>query len=419
MKYLFGTYQVKGKKSDTPEGEQFLLSRLPASLTDVLAKRQDTVERAARRGELPLALIIVKYLCLSAGFIITAGLLKGKGVFSQGYRNAPYLYWICGLCLLAGGVLWMVERSRKKHLEEKGAFQEARKALREAEHSAESYLSIPQEAKPADVLALTFRQAAKDKEPRLKMSLCAELRVFRRSGTLCVTDGESVYGIPCSSFTGLRLVEEPVPFLDWNKEESPDRDKFKRCGLVLQRGEPEALRFFCALEWTDGAEAWRLAFPAWELSRMEQWTGLKAPKLPDWKPERKGKAPVRKNDWKLRPFFYWTVPKGESVAYWMSYGSDVAFKLRRPKLYGLLVAIGLTVFFVPWFGFPLLEIALIPGAIDNGWTFLGMGGGFLVGVGLFNIVGAWLEQYLGHWVTILCLVLGGAMMAASWLLLAG
>ena len=75
-------------------------------------------------------------------------------------------------------------------------------------------------------------------------------------------------------------------------------------------------------------------------------------------------------------------------------------------------------FFVPWFGFPLLEIALIPGAIDNGWTFLGMGGGFLVGVGLFNIVGAWLEQYLGHWVTILCLVLGGAMMAASWLLLA-
>ena len=89
----------------------------------------------------------------------------------------------------------------------------------------------------------------------------------------------------------------------------------------------------------------------------------------------------------------------------------------HPKLYIPLTCLAIFAFFLPMLGFPFSALSIYHND-TNAWIFLGLGGGFLVGVGLFNIVGAWLEQYLGHWVTILCLVLGGAMMAASWLLLA-
>ena len=42
-----------------------------------------------------------------------------------------------------------------------------------------------------------------------------------------------------------------------------------------------------------------------------------------------------------------------------------------------------------------------------------MAGCFIVGIGLFNIVAAWIGQYLGHWVTLGCLLLGGALIAIS------
>ena len=49
---------------------------------------------------------------------------------------------------------------------------------------------------------------------------------------------------------------------------------------------------------------------------------------------------------------------------------------------------------------------------------LGVAGGFVTGVGLFNLVGAWLHQYLGHVFTLLCVGGGTLMMAVSLLLFA-
>lgn len=39
-----------------------------------------------------------------------------------------------------------------------------------------------------------------------------------------------------------------------------------------------------------------------------------------------------------------------------------------------------------------------------------------IGVGLFNIVAAWIDQYLGHMLTILSLGIGAAFVAISCLL---
>lgn len=49
----------------------------------------------------------------------------------------------------------------------------------------------------------------------------------------------------------------------------------------------------------------------------------------------------------------------------------------------------------------------------NGWLVLGWIGGFIVGIGLFNFVAIIIDQYLGHWVSVLSFPIGGIMIAIS------
>ena len=59
----------------------------------------------------------------------------------------------------------------------------------------------------------------------------------------------------------------------------------------------------------------------------------------------------------------------------------------------------------------------IPGSNYNAVLLLGYAGGFVVGLGLFNLVAAWLHQYLGHIFTIICLLAGAGMITATFLVL--
>ncbi|MBQ3356901.1 MAG: hypothetical protein IJG45_07320 [Oscillospiraceae bacterium] len=44
---------------------------------------------------------------------------------------------------------------------------------------------------------------------------------------------------------------------------------------------------------------------------------------------------------------------------------------------------------------------------------MGWIGGFIVGIGLFNFVAIIIDQYLGHWVSVLSFPIGGIMIAIS------
>ena len=91
--------------------------------------------------------------------------------------------------------------------------------------------------------------------------------------------------------------------------------------------------------------------------------------------------------------------------------SDDDFKKEHSQLYPLLVILGCVAFIAP-----LLVYCFWIGEA-NLWVILGAFGAFIVGIGLFNIVGAILRQYLGHIVTLGCFLLGGVMIWVSLLLI--
>ncbi len=106
--------------------------------------------------------------------------------------------------------------------------------------------------------------------------------------------------------------------------------------------------------------------------------------------------------------FGWTPPKDYKDYFYAS--SDDAFKAKHPIGYVFLVMLGSTVLLLP----AILFCVFV--GTDSGWVMLGFAGGFVFGIGLFNFVAIIINQYLGHWVSIISFLVGSIMMLISWLL---
>lgn len=92
--------------------------------------------------------------------------------------------------------------------------------------------------------------------------------------------------------------------------------------------------------------------------------------------------------------------------------SDEEFKRKHPIGYGVLVGCGVGGLILPLIILFLVTSVFFP-APNSGFLFLAIAGCFIIGIGIFNIVAAWIGQYLGHWVTLVCFLLGGLLVAIS------
>ena len=101
----------------------------------------------------------------------------------------------------------------------------------------------------------------------------------------------------------------------------------------------------------------------------------------------------------------------QNIAKLFSPASDAAFKARHPFGYRVAVGFGIAALVLPLFVF-ILFTSLFH-APNSGWLMLGALGCFVIGVGLFNIVAAFVDQYLGHLLTFGCLLGGGLIVFLS------
>ena len=102
-------------------------------------------------------------------------------------------------------------------------------------------------------------------------------------------------------------------------------------------------------------------------------------------------------------------PKGAVVIYKNSPQASFAHQWRHPVGYVFAVLLGIFALLLPMIVYAFLVLPLAAPISFGG--ILGLAGGFVFGIGLFNFVAIILRQYLGHLVSILCFVIGGAMMA--------
>ena len=117
---------------------------------------------------------------------------------------------------------------------------------------------------------------------------------------------------------------------------------------------------------------------------------------------------------KVKPKFQRKAPKNKWK--YFSAASDVSFKYLHPIGYRILCGIGIVALLLPMVIYLVYTLAIKPA--PNEWTLLlGQAGAFIIGIGLFNIVAAWIHQYLGHLLTFICIFGGGMLTAISLFLL--
>jgi len=116
----------------------------------------------------------------------------------------------------------------------------------------------------------------------------------------------------------------------------------------------------------------------------------------------------------VKPSFTPKAPKNKWEYFYAA--SDVDFKILHPTAYKLLCCIGAAVLLLPQIIY-LVYCMFINPAPDEWTLILGCAGAFIIGIGLFNIVAAWIHQYLGHLLTAVCLIGGGVITVISMYLL--
>lgn len=108
---------------------------------------------------------------------------------------------------------------------------------------------------------------------------------------------------------------------------------------------------------------------------------------------------------RITPIFYMHIPK--QAAWFFNPDSSDAFRAVHPIAYVILSIIAMTVLFAPILIYVIFLFILH--IVSNAWWIPGAIGSFMIGIGLMNIVAAWIHQYLGHIITIIC-VLGGSIL---------
>jgi len=111
---------------------------------------------------------------------------------------------------------------------------------------------------------------------------------------------------------------------------------------------------------------------------------------------------------RIKPVFNSEMP--ENASRFFRLDSDVDFMHEHPVAYPILVMIGIAVLILPILVYISIFITVDQGNPDfNAMVLLGVIGAFMIGIGFFNIIAAFLNQYLGHKVTLIC-ILGGLLL---------
>ncbi len=418
MKYLFAAEEKKRREESAGPESLFCTAEAPQSMAEDLARAKENLEKTIRSA-LPRALPNIKTVSMGIALIFGSGILSAlvKVTPSQVYHNAPALVWIGGVAALIWLGCMTCERTQVKRLTGDG---QLGSELESRAESVRSYLDVPEDTDEIDVLVFRFKQNGSG------LRFCGKaangpVELYRQGDVLCLFDGLRIYSLPLNG-ASLHVLKLGVPVdgATWNKDEGPDARKYRKYGVTLYQTVQMGLSFCCALDIVQDGESYRLLFPAYELDTMKRLTGLPAPQLPKSGKSNSHTEPERAGDFSwssepVRPRYYWRLPKEEAGA-WFSMSSDEEFKAAHPVAYGFFVALGLIVLLAPGLIFAVAA-GRTSGDPNNGWIVLGFFGGFVAGIGLFNLVAAWLHQYLGHLVTLACLLLGGGLMAFTWFVL--
>ena len=156
MKPFLGIDLTTDKKNEQINGTQFLVQTPSAALTNTLEASSEKAETTLEKSKLPKALRIVQYICGLTGLLMATSILKADVSLAEGYQNAPWAFWIAGICLPIWFVLWIWSKYKSKSVLETDESTQTFSHLEGTASAIYQELSVPSDAKTIDILSFFY-----------------------------------------------------------------------------------------------------------------------------------------------------------------------------------------------------------------------------------------------------------------------
>lgn len=286
MKPFLGIDLTQNKKNEELNGSVFLAAKPSEALTQTFESSSEKAEETIERSKLHPAIRAGQWICGAVGALVAVSLLNalvGEDAVSLGeaYHNASWLFWLAGICLLVWLILKFLSAQKEKTILSSDESTHVLSSLDGVCEAIYTELSVPADAKEVDILSFFYK--VKDgnikvceKGLQIAPYLNLQFKAFADSENLYLANLESKYAFPLSSIQGIRTVKKHIQIISWNKEEAPNKGRYKEYKLTTDDFNRVHCKWYCILEFIHNAETWGIYFPCYELPVFEAITRKRA-----------------------------------------------------------------------------------------------------------------------------------------------
>lgn len=281
MKPFLGVDLTQNKKNDQINGEEFIIQKpspaLAQSLESALGRSGDMIEKS----KLPLILRIIQYLCYFAAIVTVLGILRSDVPISEGYKNAPYIYWAAVICGVIAAVLALLGKIKANRVFGKEESQHTVSNLEGVADAIYTEMKIPEQARDVDVLSFFYKVKGDqiktcEKGVQIAQYLNPELKVYADAKNLYLADLNQKYAIPQASILGIRTVNKHIRIESWNKSTPMNKGIYKQYKLTEDKYGCVHCKCYHIIEVDHNGQRFGIYIPCYELPVFEALTGKKA-----------------------------------------------------------------------------------------------------------------------------------------------
>ncbi len=282
MKPFFCINITENKENETINGLEFVTQTSSKESLDDLNEKQDVANDLIKKSQYPLPIRIMKGVCgfiaLLLGFAICASSIKIG--LATAYKNAPYLFWIAGVCLIIWLILLVLSIMRSKKVLDTDEAKSVADNINEKIEDMYDELNIPSDADNVDILMFQYVNKNGEVVPKgnalsTALYLNIDMKVFVSNECLCLADLESVYSVPFGELKRIITIPKKICMPFWNKDEPFNKGRYKEYNIKKNQYESFFIKPYYILEFSHNDENWGIYFPSYELPVIEKLTNLK------------------------------------------------------------------------------------------------------------------------------------------------
>ena len=282
MKPFYGIDRTENRKNTFREGDCFIAASTSRAVSSAMERAAEGAAVQLRKSKLPFPLGGIRTVCGWAAALLLFSIVRAlrSVTLLEGYENAPFLFWLTGICAAVWLVLTIIGAVIRKNVQATEDFTVAVKRVEDQVDAAFRELGVPGDAKDVDVIAISHRWKNGKLKPvayglETSERTTEPFKVFLREDRLCFATPENRYEFRLSELQVLRSVKKHIYSQGWNKDEEYDEGFYKPYKLTVDNYGRIHMRSYGLLELEHEGIRWAIWLPPYELNYISALTGLK------------------------------------------------------------------------------------------------------------------------------------------------